>query len=215
MRPIYLDIDPADANLTGYLSNATGAGPFTMTTTNSGDNLAHQVSIRNDSATDLSGSTFTLTGTDADGRAITEAVAGPTASATVESAKYFLTFTSATVDVSLAADTVDFGWVDEFATQTIPLEAYSTSPAVVQVVVTGTINYDVEETYDNVFSTLAPDGSTWDEQADFTWVNSGNFAGATTTLDAELTNRGVRAMRVVVNSYTNTAELKVSIISPY
>ena len=55
MRPKNLDLDPANANLTGYLSNATGAGPFTMTTTSSGDSLAHQVSIRNDSITDFSG----------------------------------------------------------------------------------------------------------------------------------------------------------------
>jgi hypothetical protein len=64
---------PADASLTAFASNVTGAS-FTLTANSSGDSLAHQVSIRNDSATDHSGKTVTLVGTDADGRSQTEVV---------------------------------------------------------------------------------------------------------------------------------------------
>ena len=213
MRPKQLDLDPANANLTGFLSNATGAGPFTMTTTSSGDSLAHQVSIRNDAAVDHSGKTFTLTGTDADGRTQTDTVTGPTASATVESTKYFLTLTSATVSATIGADTMDFGWVDEFATQTIPLDFYAITPAVIQVDVTGTLNYDIEYTLQDVWNAgLAP--FTIADQEDFQWVNDANWTAKSADLTDDLALPGIRAIRVVVNSYTDTAELQVWMTFP-
>lgn len=116
-------MDVADANLTGFASNITGEGPFTMTATNSGDydgvgnRLAHQVSLRNDSANSKSGITFTLTGTDANGNAQVETMAGPGTSATVESTKYFATLETVAVSATLGADTVDVGWVDDVATK--------------------------------------------------------------------------------------------------
>src|SRR3990167_9064932 len=210
MRPKNLDLDPANANLTGYLSNATGAGPFTMTTTSSGDSLAHQVSIRNDSVTDFSGSTFTLTGTDADGKAQTDTVTGPTASATVESTKYFLTLASATVDVTLGSDTVDFGWVDEFASQTIPLNHYAGVPPTIEVNLTGTAGYDIEVSMRNPFNLVA--GT--DDQEDMAWINDANWTAKSADLIDDLALAGMRAMRVVVNSYTDTAELQVYIVYP-
>src|SRR3990167_7181823 len=209
MRAKTLDLDPANVNLTGFLSNATGAGPFTMTTTSSGDSLAHQVSIRNDSATDFSGSTFTLTGTDADGRTQTDDVVGPTASATVESAKYFLTLTSATVDITLGSDTVDFGWVDEVASKTIPLNHYAGVPPTIEVNLTGTAGYDIEVSLRNPWD-LASD----DDQEDRAWVNDANWTAKSADLIDDLALAGFRAMRVVINSYTDTAELQVYIVYP-
>lgn len=215
MRPKYFDFDPANASLTGFLSNATGAGPFTMTTTHSGDNLAHQVSIRNDSATDHSAKTFTLTGTDADGRAITETLNAPGANATVESTKYFLTLTSATVSATIGSDTMDFGWVDEFASQTIPLDHYSSVAALIQAEVTGTINFDIEITLDDIFATLDVAGNTVDEQADFLWLNDANVAGETASQITVLGAVGIRAIRFVANSYTDTAEVQLAITQPF
>ena len=69
------DVDPADASLTGFASNVTGA-TFTLTATEATDGLAHQVSIKNDSITDHAGKTVTLVGTDPEGRALTEVVTG-------------------------------------------------------------------------------------------------------------------------------------------
>ena len=57
---------PEDNNLTGFASNVTGA-TWTLTATSSGDGLAHQVTIRNDTANDHSGKTATLVGTDPEG----------------------------------------------------------------------------------------------------------------------------------------------------
>src|SRR3990167_6092979 len=145
MRPKQLDFDPANADLTGFASNVTGA-PSTLTTTPTTDGLAHQVSIRNDTANDHSGKTVTLVGTDADGRAQTEVVTGPACSATVESTKYFKTLTSATPSAAIGADTFDIGWVDEFVSQTIPLDWRAPTPAPIQGGGTGAINFALEAT---------------------------------------------------------------------
>ena len=204
MRPKTLDLDPANANLTGFLSNATGA-TWTLTATSSGDSLAHQVSILNDTANDHSAKTAILTGTDADGRAQTETINLPGVSATVESTKYFLTLTSVVPSATIGVDTMDIGWVDEFVTQTIPLNHYANNAASVQVTVTGTINFDVEDTLENPFDSALADQSALD------WLNDANFTAKTASLANNLAMTGVRAMRVVVNSYTDTAELQVYI----
>jgi hypothetical protein len=128
MRPRIFDVDPADANPTGFASNVTGAS-FTLTANDSGDNLAHQVSIKNDSGTNHAGKTITLVGTDANGIPITEAVTGPGPAATVESSYYFLTLTSATPSATIGADTFDIGWVDEVVTATVPLNWRGDVPA--------------------------------------------------------------------------------------
>lgn len=201
MRPKTFDFDPANASLTGFLSNATGA-TWTLSATTSGDDLAHQVSIRNDSATDHSAKTAILTGTDSDGRAQTETVSLPAGSATVESTKYFLTLTTVVPSATIGADTMDIGWVDEFASKTIPLDHYSQNPASVQVTVTGTINFDIEDTLESPYDTLI-------DQSYLDWLNDANFTGKTSSLANNLAMSGVRAIRLVVNSYTDTAELQV------
>lgn len=212
MRPKQLDFDPANANLTGFASNVTGAA-FTLTTTATSDGLAHQVSIRNDSATDHSGKTVTLVGTDADGRAQTEVVTGPAGSATVESTKYFKTLTSATPSATIGADTFDLGWVDEFASQTIPLNWRADTPPIVQVVVTGTINFDIEGTLQDFRADpVAP--FTFNDQSDLEWFNDANFTAKTASLTDDLAMPGYRAIRIVANSYTDTAELQVFITHP-
>ena len=205
MRPKLLDLDPAAASTTGFLSNATGA-TWTLTATSSGDGLAHQVSITNDSATDHSLKTAILTGTDADGKAQTETINLPAASVAVESTKYFLTLTSVVPSATIGADTMDIGWVDEFVSQTIPLDHYANTPASVQVTVTGTINFDIEVTLENPF-----DAATMTDQSSLDWLNDANFTAKATSLANNLAMTGVRAMRVVVNSYTSTAELQVFI----
>ncbi len=212
MRPKQIDIDPANASLTGFASNVTGAS-FTLTTTATTDGLAHQVSIKNDSATDHSGKTVTLVGTDADSRAQTEVVTGPGTSATVESTKYFKTLTSATPSATIGADTFDIGWVDEVATQTIPLEWRSQTPAMIHVVVTGTIDYTIQGTLQDI-RTDGPAPFTFADQEDLAWFSDANFTAKTATLADDLAIAGYRAIRLIVNSYTDTAELQVFLTFP-
>jgi hypothetical protein len=198
MRPNTVDIDVADASLTGFAEDVTGAA-FILTATEATDGLAHQVSIRNDSATDHSGKTVTLVGTDPNGAALTEIVTAPGTSATVESTGYFRTLTSATPSATIGADTFDIGWVDEVATATYPLDWRSPYAANVSVDVTGTIDFTVQQTFVNVLAGETP-----------VWVNITALASKTadTTSTAAV---GATAIRTLVNSYSSAAELQVYI----
>lgn len=199
-RPKQFTMDLADADLTGFASNVTGAS-FTITTEATSDGLAHQVSIRNDSATDHSGKTVTLVGTDADNKSITEVVTGPGSSATVESSLYFKTLTSATPSATIGSDTFDIGWVDEAVSQTIPLN-WRSDNLIVNVRVNGTVNYTVEDTFDDI-----QDASLATSQDQFSWVNvdDTDLVTATSTVTSILGDSS-RAMRVKVNSYTDSTD---------
>jgi hypothetical protein len=188
---------PANANLTGFASNMTGAGPWTMTTTTSGDSLAHQASCRNDTATDHSAKSLTFTGTDPDGRTQTETINAPGVSATVETAKYWKTLTTVTISATINADTFDFGWVDEFASNTIVLNWRKSLPASIEVDLTGTINFDIETTFRN------PWASTNTDSESLGWLNDANWTAKSADLLDDLALAGTRAMRFVCNSYTD------------
>jgi len=189
---------PANESLTGFASNVTGA-VFTLTANDSGDSLAHRVSIRNDSATDHSGKTVTLVGTSADGAALTEVVAAPGASATVESTSYFMTLTSATPSATIGADTFDIGWVDEFVTKTIPLN-WRGGAGALRITVGGTINYDLENSLSDI------------QFEDIVWfVDDAAQDDETASLTArwEVTSK---AIRVKANSYSSGATLTLEYV---
>jgi hypothetical protein len=197
MRPNVIDIDVADALLTGFASNVTGAS-WTLTATAATDGLAHQVSIKNDSATDYSGThTITLVGTDANGKAQTETITAPAGSATVESTGYYLTLTSVTPSATINADTMDIGWVDEVASPTYPINWASPYATNVHVDVTGTINYTVQQTFADVLGGVTP-------------VWTAITALENKTADVVSTAAvGATAIRILVNSYSTTAELQM------
>lgn len=102
----------AAASPTGLASNATGA-TWTLSANDSGDGLAHPITIRNDSVTDHSGKTAEIVGTGPNGQAQTETLDLPAGSATVRSAKYFLSVSSVIPSATIGSDTVDIGWADE------------------------------------------------------------------------------------------------------
>ena len=201
MRPSMIDIDVADADLTGFASNVTGAS-FTITTTATTDGLAHQVSIRNDTANDHSGKTVTLVGTDANGKALTEVVTAPGVSATVESTGYFKTLTSATPSATIGADTFDIGWVDEVASVTYPLDHVSPYACAIHVDVTGTLDFTVQETIADVLSGTA---ASW---------SSITALAAKTADTASVASVGATAIRIILNSYSSAAELQMYTSQP-
>lgn len=160
MRPLYKLYSPATEDTDGLVNDATGAtSPLTQLSTGPGDGLAHQIAIV--SAANLSAITFTLTGTDADGVTLTEAVTGPNAT-TVESTGYFRTVTSIAISATLGANTVDLGWADEFVTPTIQLNTYAQGVSG-NVDVTGTIDYTVQATNSDI--------RTRDEDGAFNWFD--------------------------------------------
>lgn len=200
--------DYADENLTGFASNVTGAGPWTMTTTACTDGLAHQVSVRNDSATNHSAKTITLTGTDANGRAQTETINAPGSSATVESTKYFKTLASATVSATIGADTFDFGWVDEAVSETVALNWERDVPSNWLLDITGTINTDVQFTACDI-----NDPVTYADQEALMWVlPNASLQGETADGTAAVQiPSGYTGARVRTNSYTSGAKLRLCV----
>ena len=190
MHPTVYSYTPADDDTNGFADDITGAGPFTMTTQNSGDSLAHLVSIT--STANLSGITFTLTGTDADGIAQTEAVTGPN-NTTVYGTKYFKTLVTVTASSTLGANIADVGWKDDCVGPSHVLnwrqESFQVS---LGVNISGTINFTVQHCMQRM-SAGAPSTLTW-------WPHA-SLASATADADGNYAFP-VTATRLHVNSLT-------------
>lgn len=184
---------PADADLTGFASNVTGAS-FTLTANDAGDGFAHTVTIRNDSATDHSGKTVTLVGTDIYGNTLTEVVTGPAAGATVTSTEFFLTLESATPSATIGADTFDIGWSSNSLMSPI-MTNWRGGPASTRIEVSGTIDYDVEMTNSDI-----QNGDTPIWFIDDTTTQDGATASQTIFMDMM-----PRAFRLIVNSSTSAS----------
>ncbi len=204
MRTKKIDIDLATVDADGICQaqSAAGAGALTLngalvTGGVAIMDYARQIGIG--SANNDSGITFTLTGTDNDDKALSEVVTGPNAT-TVESTGYFKTITSVVVSGATVGD-VQVGTVDEVLTQTIPLDRASAQTATIGVDITGTINYTVEYTFDDVqTTTMAAQSAQWFALA----------ALATKTADAQgSTDLGVSAIRLKVNSHSAAAEAQM------
>lgn len=202
MRPVEFRYTPADDNLTGFASNVTGAS-WPLTATTPGDGLAHQVTIRNDSATDHSAKTALLTGTDADGLPQTEIMSLPAGSATTTSTRAFRTLTSVVPSATIGADTMDIGWNDVCTGPTYPLNWRQANFQIsLGVDVSGTINYTIQHCLEDIRK-AAPSTLTWWPHA--TLVNrtvdmDGNYASPVT------------ATRLRINSLTDGATIEFQIV---
>lgn len=203
MRPKTYDFDPVntDADLVAAAQTATGAGNLTLT--GSSPTYARQFGVY--SAVSATGVTFTITGLDQDGKAKSETIVGPTASGTSETTGYYSSIT--TVAVSGATTTnVIVGTVDELISQTIPVDYNSDSGAAIGVDVTGTINYTVEQTFDDIqASNLAVQSAHWYPITAFSGKTADVYGTATP---------GASAIRFKVNSFTDGAEAQMSVSQP-
>ena len=74
---------------------------------------------------------------------------------------------------------------------------------------TGTIALDVEVTYDLVNSK----DFTWTDQSSAAWLNATNLTNKSADIIGEL-DRGAQAARILINSYTDTAEVQAWIVHP-
>lgn len=209
MRPVYYTFDLADADTDGIADNLTGAGPWSsgnFVATGPSDGFAHQLSLT--SAANLSAINITITGSDADGVAFSETLAGPNA-ATVETTGFFKTVSAVSAASTLGANTLDIGWVGEVASQTIPLELFAVTPPTIAAVLTGTANFDIEVTNSDIRESYSPPPG----QADYAWFNDANFTNKSASLVDNLADI-VRACRLVVNSYSSGAEIRLEIVTP-
>ena len=204
MRIKEYDIDLDNADIDNIAAEQSPAGAaLTLNGAVGTGNLDYARALTITSGGDDSDITYTLTGTDANGAAQTEDIVGGNAT-TVLTAKYFKSVSSITHTGSVQSTvTVGTGNVTRImATQIIPLEPYDTIATVVSVDVTGTIDFTVQETFDDVLN-LNVGSILWAD------VSALNDKTADTTAAV---SRGARAIRLLVNSYTDTAELQMTVI---
>lgn len=186
-----------DMALDGALSDLGTAGAFDVHDAGYSAGIGG-VRIAIDSAGDVSGVTFTVTGTNQDGNATTEAITGVTTTA-VESTTYWQTISQIATDGAVASGTF-VGPVDEVITKTIPLNwRASVGASVAITALSGTCQFDIDETFAEIQRTAASNWTWLDEQAN-------KSADLAAVLDL-----GATACRLKVDSYTTAAELQFEV----
>jgi hypothetical protein len=201
MRPVNRTYTPTTLNASGFALNVTGA-VWALTANTVGDGVAHQVTIKNNSATDHSAKTAVITGNNADGATQTETINLPAGTATTTSALYFLTVTSVVPSATIGADTMNLGWNNLIATPMVVCDPYRQSAPRLTVEVTGTINFTGQECYDDPFvQGVVP-----------AWFTITALSGKTanTSTDAD---GGITGFRVITASFTAGATLKVGVLT--
>ena len=214
MRRIEIDMDLADVDDDGVFQNQTlgGAGNFTLNGAgvSSGewvtpDLFAKQIGFA--STGNISAVTFTVSGYLDKNKTIliSEALAGPNNN-TVETTNYFYSIQSIAASGAVGTNT-KAGPVDEAVSQIIPIARTNSDRNERQVgltfIVTGTINYTVQQTNDNVQSLT---------DRTFNWLDSDDSAvvGATASKNSNYIAIP-EAMRVKINSYSSGAELLIQV----
>lgn len=147
---------PAAVSANGIAAALTGAGPFvTFAAPGAADNMGHQVSLQ--SAANLSAINITITGTDANDNVLTETRAGPNIN-TVLTAAYFKTVTLITAASTLGANSMAVGWGAPAVTpwEQIDVRQNSFAVSTAVAITAGTINYDLQHTYDPLANAAIP-----------------------------------------------------------
>lgn len=214
MRRIEINMDLADVDDDGVFQNQTlgGAGNFTLNGAGvsssewvTPDLFAKQIGFA--STGNISGVTFTVSGYLDKNKtiAISESLAGPNNN-TVETTNYFYSIQSIAADGAVGTNT-KAGPVDEAVSQIIPIARTNSDRSERQVgltfIVTGTINYTVQQTNDDVQSLT---------NRTFNWLDSDDSAvvGATASKNSNYIAIP-EAMRVKINSYSSGAALLIQV----
>lgn len=180
-------VGAASFNIDGTLASggvATIAVPARLTLTSTGN---------------ISARTFTLTGTDYRGYAISETIAGPNNN-TVTSTLTYATVTAVSVDGAVGTAT-SVGTSQSGASGVIPLDLYlNPFNVTLGVEISGTANVTVQYTNDDINVTTSLDLLTWNALSALTTIT----ASAVDTLISAVT-----AVRVVTNSGGGTTVLRV------
>jgi len=157
MRPKCIYIAPAVADRDGVCKaqSAAGAGSLTINGALATGGVATLATPRHVSvyaAGDNSGVTFTVTGTDRMGDALTESITGPNAT-TVKGEKNFATVTTVAVDAATTGN-VEVGSADEFETQWVPVDVYQSPPSYSVYRSSGaSMTHNVQYTLDAILTT--------------------------------------------------------------
>lgn len=208
MRPYVYTLGPiatADANGIAQAQNPAGAGELTL----NGALVVDGVALLGDArrvlitaAADESDRTFTITGTDWFGNSISEEITGPNATTTYTNSD-FLTVTSV-VTSGAGSGNIEIGTNDIASSPPMILDYMARPQVSLQVAVTGTVNWTVQQTLDNVFNV---------DEEDIVWLDHPD-----TNMVAQTVNRQGNyafvpfATRITLNS--GTGSLVYTVIQP-
>lgn len=171
----------------------------------SADGLAHRLDIIG-SAHVQTGATYTITGTNSNGEAQVETIAGPGSGTTIETLKYFLTVTSLKIASPVASSSIDLGTVDEIVAPVYLLNWRANDGATIAIMgMSGTIDVYIEETFDNLAAVSG--GGVGISAAN--WISSA--VNNATADETGLLTQHATAVRIRSASYTNTAEFQLHI----
>lgn len=210
MRPVVVTVGPlgtASANNIAHSQEPAAAGPLTLNGALVTNGVAvmdtpRQVLIT--TTANEAGNTFTITGTDWANDPVSEVVTGPndTTGASVLSYK---TVTSIVIS-GAASGNLTVGTNGVAASPWVKLDEWALPSVQVQCVVTGTVNYTVQQTQDDPNSptnAVAPSAVTWAQCPDL------NLVANTVTAQAQYTY--VPAwIRVLLNSGTGSVVATIS-----
>ena len=204
----------ADVDDDGVFQNQTlgGAGSFTLNGAGvtSGqwvtpDLFAKQIGFA--STGNISGVNFTISGYEDRNKTIliSETIAGPNNN-TVETTNYFYSIQSISASGAVGTNT-KAGPVDEAISQIIPIKRSYSDKSERQVgltfIVTGTINYTVQQTNDDVQSLT---------DRTFNWLDTDDTNVVSATASKNSNYIAIpQAMRVKINSYSSGAELLIQV----
>lgn len=199
---IDIDLDNVDDDGIAASQTPAGAGAVTLNGV-LGTTLDYARIIAITSGSDISNRTFTITGTDAHGTTISETLTGPN-NTTVVTTKFYKTISSITIS-GAAAGAITIGTIATTLVATshiYPLNHKSSIPTTIAVDVTGTINYTVQETFAPITDSTS---SAWFSLSAHTGKTADTVATGTV---------GATGLRVLVNSYSNGAELQLYVSQP-
>lgn len=188
-----------------YFANDVTGDSWTISTNATPNVEAYKVAILNNSATDHSGKTAVIVGLDADGKAQSETLSLPGASATVYSVKYYSYIASVTPSATIGTDTMDIGTSGFFSSKTFVLTTDKTASIGFDLV-SGIINYTAQCTYNN------------NDQAPYIWQNlskTGQAFYEDTASDNAVLLSPPNAIRFITNSFSNTPDFFISVINNF
>jgi hypothetical protein len=207
MRPVTLttNLDNAASSSIAPPQTAPAAGNLVLTPKASAVDSSGAARILVLTATaNEAARTFTFTGTDADGNTISEILVGPNA-ASAPTVNAYKTVSSIYVNNNTVG-VVSVGTSSSILvaeSKTVVLDFYSRNGVTVAVEVTGTVNYTVRETFDDILGLGT---------ANAVWYNPPAFTGKTSNTVASL-DVGATGMDIQINSYSNGATVVARIIT--
>lgn len=167
-------------------------------------NAAYTVTIT--STGNDSSRTYTITGTNAAGNALSETITGPNTT-TVATTGAFLTVTGVSVVGGGTIGTVRVGFAAPGVTAPLPLDIHGRPDVSLQVVVTGTVTWTVQQSLDNPFNINMP---TYLDHPDPNMVaqtvnRQGNYAYVPASVRLRITSGTGRATLTIIQSGDNRA----------